>query len=76
MPEPEASPALLVGRVVVGGVRLAGRLVPRRLRQAITDRVFYGIFNTTRVMNDNYGWRPGEEASYTTRGPAPRKKTP
>lgn len=69
----QRGPAMLAGRAVVGGLRLAGRVVPRRLRQAVVDRIFYGIFNTTRVMNDNYGWRPGEEASYTTTGPAPRK---
>ena len=64
---------MMTGHAVVGGLRLAGRMLPTRLRRAIVDRVFYGIFNTTRVMNDNYGWRPGESASYTTRGPAPQR---
>jgi len=67
--------ALLAGRAVIGGLRLAGRLLPRRVRRMVEDRVFYGVFNTTRVMNDNYGWRPGEAASYTTPGPAPKRKT-
>jgi hypothetical protein len=52
--------AMMVGRAVVGGLRAAGRLLPARLLRSIEDRVFYGIFNVTRVMNDHYGWRPPE----------------
>ena len=30
----------------------------RRLREILERRVFYAVFNTTRVTNDAYGWRP------------------
>lgn len=73
MADQSSSPAMMAGRALLGGARLASRLVPRRLRQVIEDRIFYGIFNTTRVMNDNYGWRPGDAESSTTTGPAPRR---
>ena len=53
--------AMMVGRALIGGLKAAGRLLPSRLRRRIEDRVFYGIFNATRVMNDNYGWRPKSE---------------
>ncbi|MEL6344613.1 MAG: hypothetical protein AAFV53_15970 [Myxococcota bacterium] len=65
--------SLRVGRLLVGGVRLAVKIVPASLRKRIEDRIFYGIFNQTRVMNDNYGWRPGQPASYTTRRTKPRE---
>lgn len=34
------------------------KLIPRRLRDFLEHRVFYAVFNTTRVTNDAYGWRP------------------
>ncbi len=49
---------MMVGRAVIGGMKATRRLIPDRLLRAIEDRVFYGIFNVTRVMNDHYGWRP------------------
>lgn len=52
---------MMVGRAVIGGLKTAGRLLPERIRRGIEDRIFYGIFNVTRVMNDHYGWRPPEE---------------
>ena len=33
--------------------------------RGIEDRIFYGIFNVTRVMNDHYGWRPEAEEEET-----------
>ena len=36
-------------------------LLPKRLRDALERRVFYVIFNATRVTNDAYGWRPDPE---------------
>ena len=33
-------------------------MIPRRLREFLERRVFYAVFNTTRVTNDAYGWRP------------------
>ena len=64
-PPREGGAALWVGRAVVGSVRLAARLVPPRLRRAVEDRIFYGVFHTTRVTNDSYGWRPEEPPGYT-----------
>lgn len=57
----ERRSALVVGRAVISGLKAAGRMLPSRLLRGIEDRVFYGIFNVTRVMNDHYGWRPDEE---------------
>ncbi len=50
--------ALRVAEAVVGAVRSVGRRVPRSVRQSLEDRVFYVIFQRTRVENDAYGWRP------------------
>ncbi len=44
--------------VVAAGRRLS-RVLPPGLRRRLDDRVFYAVFNLTRVTNDNYGWRPG-----------------
>ncbi len=57
--------AMLIGRVVIGSVRVTLQVMPARLRRALEDRIFYGIFNVTRVMNDSYGWRPEEPAGYS-----------
>jgi len=42
-------------------VRLLKRITPPRLRRFAEDRIFYAIFNSTRVTNDAYGWRPEDE---------------
>lgn len=60
--------------MVIGGLRLAQRMLPAPARRIIVDRVFYSIFQTTRIMNDNYGWRPGNPESHTTTGPTARSK--
>ena len=39
------------------------RFLPSRLVKMAEDRVFYVVFNTTRVTNDAYGWRPEETES-------------
>ena len=31
------------------------------LLRRIENRVFYAIFQSTRVTNDNYGWKPSPE---------------
>ncbi|MFT5681933.1 MAG: hypothetical protein ACI8RZ_002851 [Myxococcota bacterium] len=54
----ERRSAMMVGRAVIGGMKAAKRLIPARLLRVVEDRIFYGIFNVTRVMNDHYGWRP------------------
>ena len=42
--------------------RGVGRLLPDSLRRRLEDRVFFSVFQVTRVTNDAYGWRPeGEE---------------
>jgi len=46
------------GLVRVG--RAAARALPSRVRDRLEHRVFYAIFNLTRVTNDAYGWRPSE----------------
>lgn len=44
-------------------VRLGRRVwavLPEAVRKNIEDRVFFVIFQKTRVENDAYGWRPPE----------------
>ena len=36
------------------------------LLRRIENRVFYAIFQSTRVTNDNYGWRPSATNSATS----------
>lgn len=50
------SEALARGAHAMGVV--VARAAPGRLRKAVEDRVFYVIFQKTRVENDAYGWRP------------------
>jgi hypothetical protein len=54
----EAPWALRLAEAVVGAARAIGRRVPRSVRRSVEDRVFYVIFQRTRVENDAYGWRP------------------
>ena len=35
------------------------------LLRRIENRIFYAIFQTTRVTNDNYGWKPSPKDSKT-----------
>jgi hypothetical protein len=48
-------------RLAVRFARRAVRTLPAPLRRMLEDRVFYAVFQSTRVTNDNYGWRPEEE---------------
>lgn len=53
------SPVLLrVADLAVAAGRGAWGRLPPRLRKGLEDRVFYAIFQVTRVENDAYGWRP------------------
>ena len=38
------------------------------LIRKIENRIFYVIFQTTRVTNDNYGWKPSSKNAKTTKG--------
>ncbi|MEN9805959.1 MAG: hypothetical protein RL756_467 [Pseudomonadota bacterium] len=49
-----------VAALTVAGGRAAVRLLPARVRKNLEDRLFYAIFQRTRVENDAYGWRPPE----------------
>ena len=31
------------------------------LLRRIEDRIFYAVFQSTRVTNDHYGWKPSQE---------------
>jgi hypothetical protein len=48
----------LVSRVAVRSLRAVGRALPSGVMRQLDDRVFYAVFNLTRVTNDAYGWRP------------------
>jgi hypothetical protein len=49
---------LLLADALVVTARAVGRVLPKRVMKGIEDRVFYAIFQRTRVENDAYGWRP------------------
>jgi hypothetical protein len=34
--------------------RIGAKAIPRKLRKSVEDRIFYAIFNLTRVTNDHY----------------------
>lgn len=50
--------ALRLADLTIGAARRALRVLPRGLVHNVEDRVFYVIFQRTRVENDAYGWRP------------------
>jgi hypothetical protein len=52
--------ALRVAELSVGVARRLARSVPAGVRKNLEDRLFYVIFQRTRVENDAYGWRPDE----------------
>ncbi len=49
---------LAAAGLVVKVARVIWKQVPQRLRKQLEDRVYYAIYQTTRVTNDAYGWRP------------------
>lgn len=68
------SPVLLrVADLAVAAGRGAWGRLPARVRKGLEDRVFYAIFQVTRVENDAYGWRPEDpgrpDAPHDTRRP-------
>lgn len=52
------SAPLAAADVLVKVARGVWRRVPGGVRKQVEDRVFYAIFQSTRVTNDAYGWRP------------------
>ncbi len=46
--------ALALGRGVVRVSRGLSKIVPRRAKEALDDRVFYAVHQLTRVTNDHY----------------------
>lgn len=52
------SRALLLARVGLGLGRALLRQLPEGLKKNLEDRFFYAVFQSTRVTNDAYGWRP------------------
>ena len=44
-------------RLLRGALRGVRRLVPPGVREAAEQRLFYAVFQLTRVTNDNYGYR-------------------
>lgn len=44
-------------RLVWAAARRSVRLLPQRVREIAEDRLFYSIFQLTRVTNDHYGHR-------------------
>jgi hypothetical protein len=52
----------LVAEAVIATARAVARVTPPRVKKNLEDRLFYVIFQKTRVENDAYGWRPPEPA--------------
>ena len=51
----------LVLRMMVKVGSTGKRIIPGGVRAFLKQRIFYAIFQTTRVTNDAYGWRPEEK---------------
>jgi hypothetical protein len=71
-----------LSHALAGGVHRLGtalvRLLPRGVVKNVEDRVFYVIFQRSRVENDAYGWRPtspGGPASYRVRPDSDRSES-
>lgn len=47
-----------VAELGMGAAEAVVRRLPRGLKKQLEDRLFYAIFQATRVTNDAYGWRP------------------
>lgn len=60
-----------LAKLGLGAARAALALLPRRVVKALEDRFFYAVFQSTRVTNDAYGWRPP-----TPPGAEPPKQEP
>jgi hypothetical protein len=40
------------------GLKKFWSVTPELIRKQVQNRIFYAIFQGTRVTNDAYGWRP------------------
>jgi hypothetical protein len=49
---------LLSGRLIFGAGRRLMAVLPMGAVRALENRLFYSVFQVTRVTNDAYGWRP------------------
>ena len=60
--DPEKRPTyrigLLAGELILGISRRVYRVLPAAARTGLESRFFGTVFQTTRVTNDAYGWRP------------------
>ena len=56
-----------LSRVVFRLGRSVGTRLPRIVSRNFENRVFYAIFNVTRVTNDAYGWRPTDQEDAESR---------
>lgn len=67
-------------KAIVGAGRAVARALPARVRKDLDDRLFYTIFQKTRVENDAYGWRPpapgGGAGATKPEGPKPEGPPP
>jgi hypothetical protein len=54
-------------------VRLVGKAIPKPVRDHLEDRLFYAIFQVTRVTNDAY---PSREAEAEAKPGAPPEVNP
>ena len=50
-------------------LRTAVVSILKRVGKKLEDRIFYAVFQVTRVTNDAYGWDPQQEASQKETSP-------
>jgi len=57
--------------VALRALKAGWHRLPPTVRRQLEDRFFYAVFQTTRVTNDAYGWRPPAPDEPPPNPPAP-----
>ena len=58
-----------VADLTIAAGRALSRALPRRVKKMVEDRIFFAIYQKTRVENDAYGWKPPPSDSAPTDTP-------
>jgi len=51
----------IIRRALIKAAQTASLVFPVGVRKKMAERFYYSIFQSTRVTNDAYGWRPEKE---------------
>ena len=62
----------MVADLTIAAGRVLSRAMPRRVKKMVEDRIFFAIYQKTRVENDAYGWKPPEAPAEPVSPPEPR----